>query len=317
MKVAIIGAGMAGLGAARALRDGGVQATVFEKSRGAGGRVNSRSQDGFTWDTGATGIAPGDGPLAEAMRLTGVVEIDRPVWLHRDLVPEPGDRKLARYAHPGGFRAMTAALAEGLDLRAGVEIDGLTREGAGYIVAGGRFDAVVLTPPIPQTARLLWSLGESRPLATTRYRSCLTVLLGYDVSAPETPYHALLDGERSHPLGWIAIETAKVTGRAPEGSSAFTLQLSAAYSLAHYGDSDEASIRATLPWMTTLFGEDFATPVASSVFRWKYSQPDTTADFDAVNPEGVTLLVAGDGVAGPRAEKAYASGVRVAERLLG
>ncbi len=318
MRVAVVGAGMAGLGASRTLREAGVPSVLFEKSRAPGGRVHSWSRDGFTWDTGATGVAPGGSALEEAMAGTGVERVTLPVWIHRDLRPEPGDpaREKPKWVHPQGFLALARALAEGLDVRYGVEVEAIAREEAGYVVAGEAFDAVVLTPPVPQTARLLWTLGESRAIAGARYRACLTLLLGYDAPTPETPYHALLSGEKEHPLGWIALESRKVGGRAPEGGSAFTLQLGARFSQEGYGLSDEALIEAAGPWMRGLYGPAFARPLVSRVKRWKYSQPDASARFEDANPAGARLLVAGDGVSAGRAERAYDSGVEAARRLL-
>lgn len=46
-KVAVIGAGISGLFAARTLADHGVDVTVFEKSRGCGGRMSTRQTDQF------------------------------------------------------------------------------------------------------------------------------------------------------------------------------------------------------------------------------------------------------------------------------
>lgn len=44
--VAVVGAGIAGLTASRALRDHGLSVTVFEKSRGPSGRMSTRRVDG-------------------------------------------------------------------------------------------------------------------------------------------------------------------------------------------------------------------------------------------------------------------------------
>jgi phytoene dehydrogenase-like protein len=52
MKVIIIGAGLAGLTCAKALREGGAEVTVFEASDGVGGRVRTDEKDGFLLDRG-------------------------------------------------------------------------------------------------------------------------------------------------------------------------------------------------------------------------------------------------------------------------
>jgi len=50
--VAVVGAGLAGLVAARHLSDAGVDVTVFEQRDAVGGRVRTRREDGFTIDRG-------------------------------------------------------------------------------------------------------------------------------------------------------------------------------------------------------------------------------------------------------------------------
>ena len=49
----MIGAGLAGLAAARSLADAGVTVTVFEKSRGVGGRTATRREGLWAFDHGA------------------------------------------------------------------------------------------------------------------------------------------------------------------------------------------------------------------------------------------------------------------------
>lgn len=53
MKIAVVGAGIAGLSCAYALKKGGAEVVVFEKHPTVGGRMASREQDGFLFDIGA------------------------------------------------------------------------------------------------------------------------------------------------------------------------------------------------------------------------------------------------------------------------
>ena len=52
-KIAIIGAGIAGLTALQALKQQDCSVTVFDKSRGSGGRLSSKKSGASSWDMGA------------------------------------------------------------------------------------------------------------------------------------------------------------------------------------------------------------------------------------------------------------------------
>ena len=53
VQIAVIGAGIAGLACARELARADAKVTVFEKSRGLGGRLGTRRQGNFAFDHGA------------------------------------------------------------------------------------------------------------------------------------------------------------------------------------------------------------------------------------------------------------------------
>ncbi|MFO7172162.1 MAG: FAD-dependent oxidoreductase [Bacillota bacterium] len=52
-RVAVVGAGIAGLGAAYALQEAGLEVIVLEKAAVPGGRMQTRSEQGYTWEAGA------------------------------------------------------------------------------------------------------------------------------------------------------------------------------------------------------------------------------------------------------------------------
>lgn len=323
MRVAIVGAGVAGLAAGRTLKQAGHEVVLFEKSRGPGGRLATRRVDAFTFDTGATSIAPRglgiERVMLQELDITELVEVQKPIYTHVNLRPLPGDasrNKIPRYVYRSGNNHLAKLLAEGLDVRSNTTVDHLSRQNGSFEVEGESYDRVILTPPIPQASLLLWSLGESRPVANARYRSCLSIMLGFDRPLPEVPYHALIDVEQRHPLTWVSLESAKSPGRAPEGQCAMVLQMSPAYSHDHYQTDDDRVLRDVLPWVGQLFGSEFLNPVAVDTKRWKYSQPETVAVFESVNRNHNGVILAGDGLTAGRVEKAFESGLMAARLIL-
>jgi hypothetical protein len=71
--VLVIGAGWAGLNAARILNERGFQVKILEKSDRVGGRITSDFVDGFTLDRGFQVINPNYGELRETRAIEGVV----------------------------------------------------------------------------------------------------------------------------------------------------------------------------------------------------------------------------------------------------
>ena len=318
-----MGAGVAGLAAGRTLAKAGASVVIFEKSRAPGGRLATRHVGDFVFDTGATSIAP-RGLGIEAVMLkeldrSELIEVEKPIFTHVGLRPMPGDptrNKVPRFTYRPGNSYLAKLLAAGLEIRLNTTVDHLERQDGKILVEGQVFDRLILTPPIPQSSLLLWSLGESRPVANVRYRSCLSIMLGFDQALPETPYHALIDVEQRHPLTWVSLESVKSPDRAPEGGSAIVLQMSPAYSQDHYQTDDEKVLKDVLPWVVQLFGPAFANPVAVDTKRWKYSQPETIAVFESVNRQPNGIVLAGDGLSAGRVERAFESGLEAAALLL-
>lgn len=73
MRVAVIGGGMAGLSAARALLQGGAEAVVFEAAARAGGVVGSVAERGWLTEDGPNFLARPMDPLLRACGLAGEV----------------------------------------------------------------------------------------------------------------------------------------------------------------------------------------------------------------------------------------------------
>ena len=67
--VAVIGAGMAGIGAARLLVEEGCRVVVFDKSRGLGGRCATKRWEGHSVDHGAQYFTMRDADFSQAVRL--------------------------------------------------------------------------------------------------------------------------------------------------------------------------------------------------------------------------------------------------------
>lgn len=323
MKAAIVGAGAAGLAAARTLTRAGWEAPIFEKLPQVGGRGATHRQDGYIFDYGATSVAPRglsiEKVVLEELDTTDLVEVTLPIYVHDGAHIRPGDRsrnKITRYCYTNGLVQLFELMAKGLDVRLESPVERIeSPKDGGWSLNDEWFDALVLTTPLPISEELLATANITRPLRSARYRACLSVMLGYEEDF-EAPYHALIEPEQQHPLTWLSIESLKCAGHAPKGCTSMVAQLSPRYSRLKYEHAESHIVQETVVDVRRLLGEKFAKPKVSAVHRWRYSQPESTALFEAVNPPGTALVVAGDGTRGGRIEYAYESGVQAAQHLL-
>jgi renalase len=302
MEIAVIGAGLTGLVAARRLDARGHKVVVWEKSRGVGGRTATRrSPEGLQFDHGAPVLDDGGGPLAGIPGLAG-----------HDLVLPDGPRHDA--VGEGANNAPAKALAKGLHLRASSHVTTIAphgerwrlRDPAGALLTTA--DAVVVTAPAPQAADLLEGPAPELAAAarTVAFTSCWTAMVAWDepLELPFTATHA------SHGLEWAVSEAPK-PGRA--AGERWVLQGDAALSAEHLEAEPEEAVALLLDRFAWLVGEELPAPAHATAHRWRWSRPATPLDVPLL--QAGTLVAAGDWCGGDDAGAAVRSGRAAAAAL--
>lgn len=328
MKIAIIGAGMAGLGAARTLQQNGHDVTLFDKGAGVGGRVGTRrfEHNGATtfFDHGAQNIKSQNTSLENALQRIGFnqrVFIDAPVCLRdEDRVLEADARanEETKWTTRNGMRNLPRALAEGLNIHLNVRVTRLEENDEGLILCDENnrvldvCERAIITIPAPQAADLLAnsSLREDvaarvAALRSVEYSRCLSVLLRFDFDF-DRDWYALLAQDRENPLLWLACENAK-NGFVSPNQTALVAQLGDAKSCELYDSDDAEIVRQTLSWLQRL-DKRLVAPSLSFVKRWRYSQPKNSIAFADANAARDRVLVCGDGLSKGRVTAAFESG---------
>ncbi len=319
MNLAIVGAGMAGLSAARELRQRrpDVSITIYEKSRGVGGRVATRRRDGFVFDHGAQVIKAQDGEIDRLLHAElpteGLRRLEQPVHVfHADGTIAEGDPTLnaePSWFYASGLNQLGKLLAAGLDVQREVRIAALRREAKtgrwmlfdAHGAHVGTADAVLLTPPAPQTAEIL-AMSDFDPalrdmlvreLIHVPYRRCLTLTLAYD-RVIERPFYALVNVDRQHPIAWLALEHTKGAERCPPGQSLVIAQMAGHFSTQHWETPADELAAAVIEMISMALGEDFSQPVWYDRQGWRYALPDGVARADVLNSAVTGLFFAGD-----------------------
>ena len=317
----VIGAGMAGLAAARTLQASGVQVTVYDKGKGVGGRCATRRWDDSTFDHGAQYFTARDEAfhkmVNDALDAGVVVEWCRG-FLKETGMPRDDDRP--RYRGEPGMTAFPKWLANGLEVKTGHQATRVARKDGGVAVefesgetAGA--DALVLTAPVPQSLALLDAggvevAGEDREkLDAIEYAPCLALMVRLN-AAPMVPEPGAMQPREGGPLAWIADNERKGISRNP----CLTVHAAPDFSQKHFDTSDDEVQSMLIEAVEHALG---CQVVDSQLHRWRYALAHATADENSLRLSGpAPIVLAGDGFGGPRVEGAYLSGLAAAQSLL-
>jgi len=304
MRVVVVGAGIAGLTAAwELLRGGGVDVTVLEAERRAGGVIVTEPVDGFIVEGGPDGFLAGEPELPELANDLGIVDhiVSQQVrgtalWTGQALEPIEEGRaaqllgidassaevKAGFRSFANGMGEPVAALAQQLagTLRFAQGVAGLVSEGPRWHVAitGGSAhdaDGVILALPAYSAGRLLEAVGVAggRALGEVHYVPSITVSLAYRAEQVPRPLTGAgfvvapepVGAQHAAPLHLRACtySSSKFPGRAPAGHV-----LLRAYLAPMDGDPAPAA-HAELAAILGIRGE----PLWSRAFYWNRGLP--------------------------------------------
>ena len=321
----VIGAGVAGATAARAVADTGATVVVLEKSRGLGGRCATRRTDaGLRLDHGAqyvTARDPGFRGRLESWRSEGAVAVwMRGVgrWTPEEGLQDAPDDGHPRYVVPDGMSRLGALLLGDVPVERGVRVASVRRDRDGWRATddeGGvqHARAVLVTPPAPQTLALL-ERAEIDPqawndLGSIDYAPSFALMARYPVPAPawrgvkveEHPVLAWLahDGSKRNPAPAVTTVVAHCTPR---------------FARARFDDDPEAVGDTIARAVAEVAGLE-AAPTWRRVHRWRYAQTEKPLDARSARL-APGLYAAGDGFGAGRVEGAYLSGRDVARTML-
>ena len=317
---AVVGAGAAGAATAYALRGRAVDVTVFEKSSEVCGRAPTRRAEGCTYEYGANYLTSDDGRVTEIvteeLSTDGLVDLTDPIWTFdgSGTVSEGDPHDEHRWTYDAGLDQLAKRLFAATDatIHRRTRVETLQRDDSVWRVYDadgedwGTFDAVVLTPPAPQTADLLgqaaWEHADCRTLRETiarvPFRTVISTVLHYPFEV-DAPYYALVNTDETHDVGWVAREECK-PDHVPDGESLLLVQMAPDWSAEYYHEPAASIVDAAADKAATLLDDDrVANPDWTDHQHWRYALPDEGADTDVLaTATDHDMFFAGDWVAG-------------------
>jgi hypothetical protein len=296
-RVAVVGAGLAGLVTASRLTAGGCAVTVFEKSRGLGGRLATRRTEAGPFDHGAP-----------------VVHCEG--WQVAPLEARGTCLRWGGFGHVGvpGMSALVRPLGEGVEVRAEAEVAGVLPGPGGVILRfasgaeEGPFARVILALPAPQVLRIAGGLAGAEALTAVEMGPVWTLMAAFaerlDLPDMVRPGGALdlvvrdsakpgRDGER-----WVA--------HAGHGWTRERLEL-----------AKEAVLPVLLAEMEDVAEGRLPRPLHVAAHRWRFALTERALGAPYAALAGGAVLAGGDWALGARAEQAWLSGQAMAEAVLG
>ncbi|MDR2155731.1 MAG: FAD-dependent oxidoreductase [Burkholderiaceae bacterium] len=342
-RIAVIGAGIAGLACARTLRQAGKQVSVFEANAQTGGRMATIESPFGSFDVGAQYFTVRDERFQRALEAAAAgtarrwsANAVRVLDQHGRTVDAAMPARESHWVAVPRMNAIAQRWAEPLAadgaLHLGARVRGIERDaldagrwqlhvqgdGDDHPVHAG-FDAVLLAVAA-QPARTLLSVSSlaqplTKAMAGVQTTPCWTLLLAF----PQAAQPGLItlgpqwNAARSshHRIAWLARESSK-PGRAP--IERWTVQASNDWSREHQGD-DPARVTAKLLKAFAEITGIRAAPSWTHSMLWRDARTTTPLGRPFLWHAKLRLGACGDWCLGHRVEDAFVSGLELALTL--
>lgn len=309
-RVAVIGAGVAGLAAARRLHEASIDCLVFEAGRRPGGRLATQKQHGRQFDHGTQYLTPHSRRSAVlfskwrklgwiktwpalALELPERKKIDTSSW-H---VAVPSQASLAEH------------LAEGLQLQVRTAITEIEGEPeARHLVDSngqrwGPYEIVLCALAAEPSAAILRPFPELAALAgQVQTRPCLATMVMFEEEVMVDFEAAFLnDG----PLAWVCREASKPERLEQE---CWTLHATDSWSRSHLDTSVEEVASLMLSAFAELCPVELPAISYCRSHRWRHALAEGALALPFCYDDQLKIGVAGDWCSGPNVDSAYWSG---------
>ena len=298
MKTIIIGAGMAGLSAARVLTQKGHEVTVLDKGRGVGGRMSTRTIENAKADHGAQYFAA---KTPEFQALIAEFQSENVIteW-------HLAQRDNIRFVGAKGMNMIPKKMASSLNVLVNekvvlIEHNSIKTESGNVF----DFDNLIITIPIPQVIDLFQcseielSGVDKTALETIEYQPCIAVMAVLEKPTEIVSGGIMLENQ---PVAWIADNFQKGITETPT----VTIHGSGAYSAERFDDDLQKVANDMLSSVN-----QYVEPkniISFQTHRWKFSNATKRYEKPFYQIENRKVFLGGDGFGMGNVEGAFLSG---------
>jgi len=318
-RIAVVGAGLSGALVAAQLHHQGADVTVFDKSRGTGGRLSSARMGELSVDLGAPGLSQAQQEaLAAMLPDSALPELSpwQPVTTDFDLQTLPAQKMF--WVPCPRSSGLTRGLLRNIEFKSRVRVAAVNTDlGTGLWLedeAGtqlGRFDRVVVSTPAPQAVPLLQQAPRLQQAARrAEMMPCWVLLLQLSHRPARLAEVDWLEGE--HP---VFRRVWRDSGKPARTGETWFIEARSDWSRQHIG-TDAANVQSRLLESFSALCQQVIEPEQARIHRWLYAHSDEPplslcADDDA------RVLVCGDWAGGGGVDGAIQSVRQLHERLFG
>lgn len=308
-RVAVIGAGLAGLACARVLRRAGCFVEVFEQDRIIGGRMATTRVAATSFDHGAQYVTARSGLFnAYIDELRAARYLTR--WMPTTSSGEGKGQMLPWFVGTPGMSSIVRPLAEGVRLNTSRRAHGLNRTREGWTITfedtttAGPFHAVALALPAHEAQMLLGRLPDiGNWIARAIMAPCWSLTVRLDER--QLPNQDVFS-DMSEVIRWVARNNSKPSR--PSAGDHIVIHASPGWSReTEFLDPDDV---ASELWHEVCHNLSLppTRPQHMAAHLWRHGLVETSLGESCVFSQGDMIGVAGDWCLGRLAEHAFESG---------
>lgn len=340
MVIGIIGAGIAGLTAGRMLSQAGHDVTIFEKSRGYGGRMATRyaGKDlNLKLDHGVsyfTAHSPEFQKFTAELLEKKMIKLwgdNFKYWDSEKMIDRnPNQQDRATFAAVDGMNSIGKYLSRWVDVKNNERVGGLTHIGQNRskkrawminLLSRETFgvDAVIIATPAPQAYGILNTTTDEistlkmiRDIDEISYKPSYSLMLGY--GEQEIPDWDGIHCKNSS-IRFISNEASK---RNLNNECTLVVHSTDTFAGKHRHSDEETVKKALLSELSEIIGGWSMIPEWSQLHFWKFSQPTKTLKrpYFELEVEETPLALIGDYFESGDLDAAYTSGYKLANHWI-